>query len=464
MMQETSDRTSRIRLLLYSPNQTTKTLLDAALSGRYRLRCESQAQRVHHLAASSEVDVLIIDLDRNKQSADDAAALLSNLELLDVPVVLMADDDTRTTAVNLLQYGVYDYFRKPPHLGELQIIIRRAYECSRLRKELQSTQRTLRTLSRREFARSMGAQTAKITSLIDRVAHLDNFVLITGESGTGKEVVARTIHEMSRKRFPFVAVPCGAIPETLMEAELFGCERGAFTGAESRKEGYFERAGKGTLLLDELAELTPSTQVKLLRVLQEREFKPLGGKTPIRLEARVLFATHRDLATMVQDGSFRQDLFFRINVIQIGLPPLRERREEIPVLANHFLRCFAKAFQKPVLRLSEGAVEFLLAYDWPGNVRELENAVQRAVILTEGPIVGVEHFSITALDYGRLCGPAAMNGRNFEDRINYYKFQLVEKAVQESRGNKAEAARRLGITRAYLHRLLHRAELASSET
>jgi transcriptional regulator with PAS, ATPase and Fis domain len=346
---------------------------------------------------------------------------------------------------------------------ELKLVVRRAHEHAQMKRELEATRDRLRDLTRCDQLIGASGQMRVVYDLIHRVANLNAFVLIQGESGTGKELVAQAIHNRSeRAGSPFVAVSCGAIPETLIESELFGHEKGAFTGAAASREGFLEQAGDGTLFLDEMAELSLATQVKLLRVLQQKEFTRLGGKKTIPLRARVVFATHRDLASMVEQGTFRQDLFFRINVLKMEVPPLRKRPEDIPVLAEHFLETYSAGFGKPGLTIEPGAMKLLLGYDWPGNVRELENTIQRAVILAERETIGPECLpelvqALPALEMEFLSG-----ADSFEAQMRDYKVRLVLKAVSECNGNKTLAARKLSITRAYLHRLLRQgpAEIA----
>jgi DNA-binding NtrC family response regulator len=290
-------------------------------------------------------------------------------------------------------------------------------------------------------------------------------VLITGESGTGKELVARAIHNLgARANKPFVAVSCGAIPETLIEAELFGHEKGAFTGTVGAREGYFEQAGDGTLFLDEIGDLSLYTQVKLLRVLQQMEFSRLGSNRLIPLRARLIFATHQDLAKLVAEGKFRQDLYYRINVMRIEAPPLQDRPEDIPIIAQHFLRHYAQVFQKPMQTIEPEAMEMLQSYPWPGNVRELENVMQRAIILAPGHSVRAEDLSlnlqeedVSAFDGVVDIGDYQPAG-SFERQLRDYKIKLAVTAVRENNGNKTLAARSLCISRAYLHRLIRLAE------
>jgi DNA-binding NtrC family response regulator len=298
-----------------------------------------------------------------------------------------------------------------------------------------------------------------VYELIRRLTDINASVLVTGESGTGKELIASAIHNLgARAGKPFVAVSCGAIPETLIEAELFGHEKGAFTGSTGSRVGYLEQAGDGTLFLDEIGELSLSTQVKLLRVLQQREFSRLGCNRTIPLRARLVFATHQDLTEMVAQGKFRQDLYYRINVIRIDAPALREHLDDLPQIAGHFLRQYSEMYQKPMTGIDSSAMALLQDYSWPGNVRELENVIQRAIILAHGNTITaqclpqhIQEDSVIKIDDYHPVG-------SFERQIRGYKVQLAVAAVREHNGNKTLAARSLQISRAYLHRLIRVAE------
>jgi DNA-binding NtrC family response regulator len=307
----------------------------------------------------------------------------------------------------------------------------------------------------------------RVYHLIHRVANLNASVLVTGESGTGKELIARAIHNLgSRGNRPFVAVSCGAIPETLIEAELFGHEKGAFTGTVGAREGYFEQAADGTLFLDEIGDLSLFTQVKLLRVLQQMEFNRLGSNKLIPLRARLVFATHQDLAKLVSEGKFRQDLYYRINVMQIESPSLQSHPEDIPRIARHFLHQYGQMFQKPMQNIEPDALALLQTHRWPGNVRELENVMQRAIILAAGDTVRVEDLSMIAdesdvdvdTDLSDIDGVVDIGdyhpAGSFERQLRDYKIKLAVTAVRENNGNKTLAARSLCISRAYLHRLI----------
>src|SRR5579862_8043089 len=346
-----------IRLVLLSGDTKLQRLLAPALGPDFNVLVESHPARLKQLVADEQVDVVILDLDADYCSIPEQLTFFDEIRDSRVPVVVMTDDDRRSGVMELLQRGVYDCFRKPPSLPELKIVVRRAHEHATLKRELEKTREKLRAVSQCDQLIGSSARSQIVYDLIRRVSNLDAFVLITGESGTGKELVARAIHNLSsRAKEPFVAVSCGAIPETLIEAELFGHEKGAFTGTTGSRDGYMEQAAGGTLFLDEIGELSLNTQVKLLRVLQQKEFIRLGGSRPIPLKARILFATHRSLSQMVKDGTFRQDLFFRVNVLKIEVPSLRERVEDIPMLADHFVKKYAATYGKRVREIDASAM------------------------------------------------------------------------------------------------------------
>ena len=444
-----------IRLVLFSGDSKLQRLLAPALGTDYSVLVESDASKLRQLVDDQQVDVLGLDLDGNYSPVQEQLDFFETMRNSQVPIVVMTDDSRRATVLDLLQRGAYDYLRKPPSLPELKIVIRRAHEHATLKRELEKTKEKLRTASRCDRLIGSSARSQVVYDLIRRVTNLDAFVLITGESGTGKELVARAIHNLSKRaKEPFVAVSCGAIPETLIESELFGHEKGAFTGTNGVREGYLEQAGSGTLLLDEIGELSLQTQVKLLRVLQQKEFSRLGSNRLLPLKARVLFATHRNLAQMVDEGTFRRDLYYRVNVMRINVPPLRERTDDIPLLADHFLRIYAGEYGKPVRDFRANAMALLFEYEWPGNIRELENAIQGAVILSEGDTIGPEDLPEPLRQADPLEAPEGLIPGSFEDQLRDYKIRLANKAIQECNGNKTLAARSLNISRAYLHRLV----------
>lgn len=442
------------RLVLWSQDSKLVPLLSSALKPTFDLAVESDKERFKQIAAREAADVLLVDFDRNYSSFEEHIAFFSEIADSRVPIVVMTDDLRRSTTTEFLLRGAYDCIGKPPSLPELRVVIRRAHERATLERELE---RMRHAEASRHCGKLIGSsgRSQVVYDLVRRVANLNATVLITGESGTGKELVANAIHDLgNRAGHPFIPVSCGAIPESLIEAELFGHEKGAFTGTNGARAGYLEQAGEGTLFLDEIGELSLNTQVKLLRVLQQKEFCRLGNSKSIPLKARILLATHRDLHEMVEAGTFRTDLYFRINVMQIHVPALRERTEDIPTLAVHFLRKYSKEYDKPVNDIRPNAMELLVAYDWPGNIRELENVVQGAVILTDGDSIArsdlPEHLQVEE----DVCD--RMMAETFGELLHQFKIDVANKAVAECNGNKTLAARKLNVSRAYLHRLLRK--------
>nr|MBI3613080.1 sigma-54-dependent Fis family transcriptional regulator [Nitrospirota bacterium] len=376
-----------------------------------------------------------------------------------VVLVITAFASTET-AVEAMKRGAYDYLTKPFQVDEVQLIIRNALEKRRLSTENMLLKRELASQS--SFAQIVGQSDAmqKVFDMVRKVADSKSNVLICGESGTGKELVARAIHYNSaRSRLPFVAVNCGALPEPLLESELFGHMKGSFTGAVSNKAGLFEVANGGTIFLDEIGETTPTMQVKLLRVIQEREFRRVGGTRDLKVDVRIIAATNKDLEKAVADGSFREDLYYRLDVIPINLPPLRMRTGDIPLLAKHFLERFAKASGKPVPELTPGAMHLLLAHEWRGNVREMENLIERAVAFASGPQITEEDINSwlhrpAAQPQGGYPTDLPTDGLDLEELINRIEKDLLLKALERARWVKKKAARLLKLnTRSFRYRL-----------
>ena len=383
-----------------------------------------------------------------------AAARLHDPE---VPVILMTAQATLQTAMQAVNAGAFYYIQKPFRNDELLAILRRAAEHRQLKLENKSLKKEIRRRDRRAAGSPIGTHRLwlEALSLAEAVARTESTVLITGESGTGKEVVARYIHDLSQRAdSTFQSINCGALPEGLLESELFGHVKGSFTGAVRDKDGLFTSAAGGTFFLDEIGETTPATQVKLLRVLQHREVIPVGATEAVPIDVRIIAATNRDLEEEIKRGAFRRDLFYRLNVIAMHLPPLRDRKEDVPLLAESFLERSAVQRSETVKRLSDEAAEVLLNYSWPGNVRELENALERAVILSTGASIGV----------GAL--PERVSERRTEslvaDRVAPNPtLEVIEKAyilwvLQSEQGNKTRAADTLGIDPSTLHRKLAR--------
>jgi DNA-binding NtrC family response regulator len=408
---------------------------------------------------------LLLDLDSNFCAVDEQVRFYDEISECGVAVVALTDDVARPAAIDLVQRGAHSYCRKPPALRELKAVIRRAHEHVAMKRELEGKQTCKFVEPEPEEAPrcdgliGSSREMLELYDLIRRVANLNASVLIAGESGTGKELIARAIHNLGgRAKLPFVAVSCGAIPETLIESELFGHEKGAFTGTTGTRMGYLEQAANGTLLLDEIGELSLQTQVKLLRVLQQREFTRLGSGRAIPLRARVIFSTHRDLLQMVSEGTFRLDLYYRINIMTIKAPALADHLEDIPILAQFFVRHYADVYNKRVDGVAPGALALLQEYDWPGNVRELENVIQSAIIRADQEFIQAvdlpDRFQQAELpEYEDVAQVGT-----FERLLRDFKLKVAMKAIEDCNGNKTLAARSLNISRAYLHRLIRSPE------
>jgi two-component system response regulator HydG len=376
-----------------------------------------------------------------------------------IPVIIMTAYSSVETAVKALKQGAHDYLTKPLDFDKLRLTIDRAMEHTRLKAENRLLRETLGQQFDRQNIIGKSPAMIKLLETVSQVAPSEATVLISGESGTGKELIAGAIHFNSlRKKGPFVKINCAAITETLLESELFGHEKGAFTGADRRKDGRFSQAHDGTLLLDEVSEMSLMMQVKLLRVLQEREFNRVGGESTIQVDVRVIAATNKNLKDRINEGAFREDLYYRLNVVVLEVPPLSDRKEDIPLLTRHFLEIFADKNRKEIEGFTPQAMDKLIRYNWPGNVRELMNAVERAVVLARSSYLDETDFPFikdllieehqkesTSPDTLILQGEAPLEA---------IEKTAILKTLQAANGNKSEAARRLGITRKTLHKKL----------
>lgn len=334
----------------------------------------------------SSFDIAIVDLKMPKLSGME---LLSEIKKVspETVVIIITAHGTRNMAIEAIEKGAYDYFTKPFDVNEMRIVIKRAVEKISLQKEIKGLKESLAEKYGLGNIIGDSPQMQKVYDLVRKIADTDITVLITGESGTGKELIAQTIHYTSnRKDKPFIKVNCAAIPETLLEEELFGHEKGAFTGAHQQKPGKFEIANNGTMFLDEIGDMTLSTQTKILRVIQEREFERIGGIKPIKVDVRLIAATNMNLIKAISEGRFREELYYRLNVLPIHLPPLRDRQGDVPLLIDHFIKKYNKRFNKNIMGITSVAIDALLKYNWPGNIRELENLIQRGVVLAKDEI------------------------------------------------------------------------------
>jgi DNA-binding NtrC family response regulator len=431
-------------------------LLSSATGKEFQFFLGRDENEIRDLLEDRHCDVVILDLNSHQEGMHDRLNSGTRLIAEGVTIVVLVDDSMRSVASDLVRQGAYGYLRRPPSVRELRVMLRRAYENSLIKQAPEKAEPVSATPDAYDTMVGSSDAMRQVHHLISCVANIDASVLIAGESGTGKELVARAIHSRgSRARKPFVAISCGAIPETLIEAELFGHEKGAFTGTVGAREGFFEQAGDGTLFLDEIGELSPYTQVKLLRVLQQREFSRLGSNKLIPLRARLVFATHRDLSQLVAEGKFRQDLYYRINVMKIETPSLVEHAEDIPQIAIHFVERYAQSFGKQITGIDNGAMAVLQNYSWPGNVRELENVLQQAVIVADTRQIRADHLPAQLREGSpAIFSDDSLPTGSFERQLRDYKIRLAENAIRENNGNKTLAARSLSISRAYLHRLI----------
>jgi two-component system response regulator PilR (NtrC family) len=445
------------RILIVDDEQSMRELLSILLrkEGYEVVTAENGANALK--AVQREIfDLVITDL---KMPQFDGMALLKSVKEVspDTIVIIITAFGTTEGAERARDLGAYDYIGKPFNNDEIKLVIHNALEKRHLRKENILLKREIESRAGFEYFIGKSEPMQRIFSLIRQVADTKSTVLITGESGTGKELVARALHTHSaRKNNPFVTVNCGALPETLLESELFGYMKGAFTGAVSNKQGLFEAANGGTIFLDEISATTPALQIKLLRVLQEREFKRVGGTADIKVDVRVLAASNSDLQQEVSKGSFREDLYYRLNVIPIHVPPLRERRDDIPLLIVFFLKNFSSGREPK--KISPEAMNRLLGYRWPGNVRELENAIERLNILASGDTIRIEHIpdSISTVSPCPELIPLDIpeSGVNLEQLLQNAEKTLLFKALDKSGGVKTEAAKLLGLSfRSFRHRL-----------
>ncbi len=389
-------------------------------------------------------DAILMDVRMAKMSGTEAFSRIQAMSP-ELPVIIMTAYSSVNDAVEAIQQGAHDYLTKPLDFDRLQLALDRALDLKQVQKKRKET-----AAGKKILQTSMIGSSPPMLELLDMiqcVAPTEATVLIAGESGTGKELVAEALHENSeRKNQPFVKVNCAALAETLLESELFGHERGAFTGADRLKEGKFVQANGGTLFLDEIGETSQAMQVKLLRVLQERELQRVGGEDTIDVDVRVLAATNRDLAVEVAEGRFREDLYYRLNVVMLSVPPLRERGEDIPLLVHHFIEHFAEKNRRQVTSVAPECMDLLQSYSWPGNVRELENAIERGIILMRGDQLTEKSLPLTIQKFKEKRA-----GTLLEQEKPYTLYEaekmIILQTLAETEGNKSEAARRLGITR-----------------
>ncbi len=428
-----------MHILIVDDDETQRSLLAGYLKKRdYTITTAVSGLEAIEKNQVKGFDLAILDL---KMPEIDGIETMAKMKEIDPETyfIILTGYGTVETAVEAMKIGAYDYLSKPINLDELELIVERIREEQHVHWELEVLREEVDENLETESFVAQDKKMKELLSLISRVAKSDSTVLVYGESGTGKEVVARLIHKASRrKNCRFIPISCAALPETLLESELFGYERGAFSGAEKRKIGKFELAHKGTLFLDEIGDLSLSIQVKLLRVLQEFTFERLGSNTPIKADVRLISATNQDLKKKISSGTFREDLFYRLNVISVNLPPLRERKKDIKPLVEFFIDKFACRCNRRINAISKDAFDELIRYDWPGNVRELENVIERAVVLCRGPVIEAKDLPLSAEPDESAGGAESMQQM---EKIH------IKKVLEKTDWNLSETARRLDIHR-----------------
>ena len=447
-------------ILIVEDDTENRAAMVKVLEGAgYKTLETDNGQQALDLIHEEDVDILVTDL---RLPIMDGVELLKRAKAAsqEIEVIMITGHGTVEIAVEAIKEGAYDFITKPVKKAQLLRAVEKAGEKQYLSRENRELRQQLNQTGTRRIIYS-GSEMRDIARMVEQVAPSTATVLITGDSGTGKEVVADAIHTASPRRLkPMIKVSCAALPETLLEAELFGYEKGAFTGANARKEGRFELANGGTLFLDEIGEVAPSVQVKLLRVLQDGKFERLGGTRTIDADVRIIAASNKDLHKEVEEKRFREDLFYRLNVVTIQVPSLRERKGDIQLLAMHFLKLYADKNNKPIEGFSEEAMLALSSYDWPGNVRELENAIERAVVFTNGKLIPLSVLpqSVSAFAESR---------HSLTFKIGTPLRELERKAIditlQHTRGDKNMAARLLGIATRTIYRHLERVESGDEE-
>jgi two-component system response regulator HydG len=445
------------RVLIVDDDQAMCELLEADLGDRrFSTETRQSAPEALALLAEQDVDVVLTDLNMKGMSGIELCRRVAESRP-DVPVVVITAFGSIETAVAAIRAGAYDYITKPVDSEALTLALERAIEHHALRQEVRRLRRAVDASSRFEDLVGQSEAMRKVYDLLARVADADASVLITGESGTGKEVVARALHARSkRKGGPYVAVNCAAVPETLLESELFGHVKGAFTDAKTARTGLFVQASGGTIFLDEIGELPLGMQPKLLRALQERAVRPVGGSAEVPFDARIVAATNRDLETAIEERRFREDLYYRINVIHVDLPPLRARGTDVLLLAQRFLEGSASRAGKSVTGISPPAAEKLLGYAWPGNVRELQNAVERAVALTRYEQITVDDLPEKIREHRPSHVLVAADDPSELVPLEEVERRYVLRVLEAAGGNKTLAAKILGLDRKTLHRKLDR--------
>ena len=437
---------------------------DGLRDRKYAVAAVHSAEAAFAYLERNPVDIVVAHVHLRHVSGLELVARLRDRQS-EVLGIVITSQGSLDLAVEAIRAGAYDFISKPVSLGVLEVAIERAVAYLTLRREVQELRLAVAAAHPIESIVGESPAIREVTSHIRRVAESAATVLVTGESGTGKELVARAIHDLSNRRhLPFVAINCGALPPALLESELFGHVKGAFTDARQNRHGLFVQAGDGTLFLDEIGEMPLEMQVKLLRVLQERKLRPVGGDVEVPFGARLIAATNRDLETAIEEKQFREDLYYRINVVQISVPPLRSRPGDVPILTKHFIQEIAARSGRPPARLSDDAARKLIDYDWPGNVRELQNCIERVMALGNVNLIGSQDLPTKIREGNEPERIAAATGQpNALITLDEVERRYIRQVLTATNNNKTDAARILGIDRRSLYRRLHEGDASSSD-
>jgi len=441
----------KAKLLIVEDDEDVRKQMKWALSKDYSVLMAEDRPSALEIVRKESPSVITLDLGLPPYPAEAGEGFATLSEIMEntrSKVIVITGRVEREHALKAISLGAYDYFYKPIQIDELKVVLQRAFHIHQLEEEQRNLQKRLQREDSFEEMLGGSPQIQEVFSAIRKVATTDVPVLITGESGTGKELVARAIHRLSpRNNGPFVVINCGAIPENLLESELFGHEKGAFTGAHTRRKGRFESAHGGTLFLDEIGELPMSLQVKLLRFLQDQKIERVGGREQISLDVRVLAATNRELKQAIDEERFREDLYYRISVVTVNLPPLRDRQGDVLLLANAFLQRFSMELKKKVSAFNPPAINALMSYPWPGNIREMENRIKRAVIMAEGT-------KVTPADLEINTSPTGQENLTLKEAKEKVERDLVQDALARHKDNITKTSQELGISRPTLYELM----------
>ncbi len=449
----------KIELLIIDDERNTREGLKRALSNKYEVSVASNAKLAINYILEKNFDIVLTDLRMPELDGMNFLKRVNSMESRPICIMLTAYGSIEN-AVEAMKYGAYDFLTKPVNLDNLEIVIGRALESVKIKKENINLKREL--ASKYAFENIIGKSTAmqQVFDALKQIAPAKSTVLLTGESGTGKELAARALHQLSnRSDKPFITVHCAALSRNLLESELFGHEKGAFTGAAEQRKGRFESADGGTVFLDEIAEIDPSIQIILLRILENKIFERVGGSTPVEVDVRLIAATNKDLKKMANKGEFREDLYYRLDVLQIHMPALCERKDDIPLLLKYYLDVSNKENERNIISFSPHALELLIDYDWPGNVRELRNAVERMIVMARNEIIDIDDIPVH-IRYKDSDNPLSqIIPDNKVLNINENEKLMIIKALQKCNGNRTEAAKQLGISRRTIIRKIKKSGL-----